>query len=360
MQRKAVRNGSDVNTIVEVGSVRFGHDPFPVIAGPRAIESENQIMEVARAVASAGAAVLRGGVFESSPSPYAFPGLGEPGLELLRQAGEEVGLPTMTKALEPKDVDLVADHVDMIYVDPGSMQNFELLRVIGRSGRPVLLERGGSATVDEWLWAAEYVLAEGNDQVVLCEAGIRTFEKSTRATLDLSAIPVLREKSHLPVIVAPSAAVGSAARIQPLALAALGVGADGIMIEVHPDPSTSRTSVSHHITPDSFSRLMEALGVNRIRMNIDMLDRDIVRLLARRHRMAMEIGRIKAERGMPVHIPEREEELLGIIREEADHSGLDPERVERIFILILEQSRDAQHRARTGPGFGPARNVSIT
>lgn len=346
MQRKAVRNGSDANTIVEVGSVRFGHDPFPVIAGPRAIESEDQIFQVARSVAAAGAAVLRGGVFEASPSPYSFPGLGVPGLELLRQAGNEVGLPTMTKALEPKDVDLVARHVDMIYVDPGSMQNFELLRVIGRSGKPVLLERGGSATVDEWLWAAEYILAEGNDQLVLCEAGIRTFENSTRATLDLSAIPVLKEKSPLPVIVAPSAAVGSPARIQPLALAAQGVGADGIMIEVHPDPSASRTYVSHHITPASFEQLMDALGVNRIRMNIDMLDRDLVRLLARRHRMAMEIGRIKAERGIPVQVPEREEELLRIIREEAELCGLDARQVERIFVLILEQSRDAQHRER--------------
>lgn len=347
MERKAVRNGSDANTIVEVGSTRFGHDLFPAIAGPRAVESEEQIMEVAAAVAEAGAAMLRGGVFESSASPYAFPGLGEPGLKMLQQAGQAVGLPTLTKALEPKDVELVADHVDMIYVDPGSMQNFELLREIGRTGKPVLLERGGSATVDEWLWATEYVLAEGNDQVVLCEAGIRTFEKSTPATLDLSAIPVVKEKSHLPVIVAPSAAVGSRARIQPLALAAQGVGADGIMIEVHPDPVTARTHVSHQLTIADFARLMDALGVNRIRLNIDMINRDLVRLLANRHRMAMRVGRIKAERGMPVQIPEREEELLAIIREEAERAGMDPDSVEKIFVLILEQSRDAQHRKRT-------------
>ncbi len=346
MERKAIRNGSDIDTIVHVGSTRFGYDPFPVIAGPRAVESEEQIMVVATEVAEAGAAVLRGGVFESSTSPYAFPGLGEPGLKLLSKAGEEVGLPTLTKALEPKDVDMVAEHVDMIYVDPGSMQNFELLRVIGRSGKPVLLERGGSATVDEWLWAAEYLLAEGNDQVVLCEAGIRTFERSTRATLDLSAIPVLQEKSPLPVIVAPSAAVGSPGRIQPLALAAQGVGADGLMVEVHPDPSTSRTSVSHHITIQAFSRLMDALGVNRLRMNIDQIDRDLVRLLAKRHRMAMQVGRIKAERGMPVQIPEREEELLALIKDEAGNAGLDPDQVARIFVLILQQSRDAQRRKR--------------
>ena len=346
MERKAIRNGSDAKTIVTVGSTRFGHDPFPVIAGPRVVESEKQIMEVATAVAEAGAHVLRGGVFESGASPYAFSGLGEPGLKLLQKAGAEVGLPTLTKALEPKDVDAVAAHVDMIYVDPGSMQNFELLRVIGQSGKPVLLERGGSATVDEWLWATEYILAEGNNNVVLCEAGIRTFEQSTRATLDLSAIPVLKEKSHLPVIVAPSAAVGSQARIQPLALAAQGVGADGIMIEVHPDPSKSRTNVSNHITIEAFAQLMDALGVNRIRMKIDMIDRDLVRLLARRHRLAMEVGKIKAERGIPVQVPEIEEKLLASIREEAVRRGLDPSKMEQILQLILEQSREAQYKER--------------
>lgn len=348
MERRALRNGSPVDTIVAVGETRFGHDPFPTIAGPRAVESEEQIMEVATVVADAGAAVLRGGVYESSASPYEFPGLGQPGLELLRDAGAEVGLPTVTKALEPKDVELVASHVDMIHVDPRSMQNFELLRVIGGTGKPVLLERGGSATVDEWLWAAEYVLAEGNDQVVLCEGGIRTFEKSTRATLDLSSIPVLKEISHLPVIVAPSAAAGSRTRIQPLSLAAQGVGSDGLMVEVHPDPMAARTAVSHQITFEMFTALMDALGVNRVRMNIDMIDRDLVRLLARRYLMVMRVGRIKAERGMPVHVPEREEELLAVVRQEAERHGLVPVEVEKIFELILEQARNTQHRERAG------------
>lgn len=343
MERKAVRNGSEANTLVEVGAARFGRDPFPAIAGPRAVESEEQIMEVAEAVAEAGAAMLRGGVFESSSSPYAFSGLGEPGLELLQQAGQEVGLPTLTKALEPKDVDMVAGRVDMIHVDPGSMQNFELLRVIGSTGKPVLLERGGSATIDEWLWAAEYIFAEGNDQIVLCEGGIRTF--AAPAALDLGAIPVLKEKSHLPVIAAPSGAAGSAARIQPLALAAQGVGADGIMIEVHPDPGTARTNVSHQLTIPDFARLMDALGVNRIRMKIDLINRDLVRLLANRRRMVMEVGRIKAERGIPIHVPEREEELLAVVREEAALAGLDPEQVEKVFVLILEHSREAQRRS---------------
>ena len=340
MERRALRNGSTTNTIVEVGLTRFGQDPFPTIAGPRAVESEEQIRAIAEAVSEGGAAVLRGGVFESSASPYAFPGLGEPGLRLLRDAGAEFGLPTVTKALEPKDVDLVASHVDMIHVDPRSMQNFELLRVIGQTGKPVLLERGGSATVDEWLWAAEYVLAEDNDRIVLCEGGIRTFEHSTRATLDLSSIPVLKETSHLPVIVAPSAAAGSRTRIRPLALAAQGVGADGLMVEVHPDPMGARTEVSHQITFEMFTDLMDALGVNRVRHNIDLINRDLVRLLARRHRMVMRIGQLKAERGMPVHVPEREEELLAIVRQEAERHGLDPAEVERIFELILAQARE--------------------
>ncbi len=350
MERKAIRATPADHTVVRVGPVRFGHDPFPVIAGPRAVESEEQVMQVAEVVAAAGGSVLRGGAFKPTSSPYAFAGLGAEGLRLLAQAGRSVGLPTVTKVLEQKDVGLVAEHVDMIHIDPGSMQNFELLRVVGQAGKPVLLERGGSATIDEWLWSAEYILAEGNDQIVMCEAGIRTFEQSTTATLDLSAVPVIKEQSHLPVIVAPSAAAGAQARMKPLALAAQGVGADGIMIEVHPDPSSARTTESQQLNPAAFADLMNALGVHRIRLNIDMIDRDMVRLMASRHELAMEIGRMKAERGMPVRIPERERELLDIIREEAEERGLDPDEVEAVFNLILEHSRAAQRRERAGGG----------
>ncbi len=346
MKRNALRNGSSEDIVVDVGGTRFGRDPFPTIAGPRAVESEEQIVAIAQAVADAGAAVLRGGVFESTSSPYAFSGLGAPGLELLSGAGAEVGLPTLTKAWEPNEVEVVASHVDMIHVDPRSMQNFELLRIIGQTGKPVLLERGGSATVDEWLWAAEYILAEGNQQLVLCEGGIRTFEHSTRATLDLSSIPVLKETSPLPVIVAPSAAAGSRTRIQPLALAAQGVGADGLMVEVHTDPMGARTETSHQITPAMFTDLMDALGVHQVRTHIDMIDRDLVRILARRHRMVMRVGQIKTDRGMPVHIPEREEELLAVVSEEAERHGLNPDEIRQVFRIILEQSRQAQRRER--------------
>ena len=346
MERKAIRDESTADTVVTVGSVRFGHDPFPVIAGPRAVESEEQVMEAAEIVAAAGGAVLRGGAFKPASSPYAFAGLGEPALKLLKRAGESVGLPTVTKVLEQKDVDLVASQVDMIHIDPGSMQNFELLRVVGQAGKPVLLERGSSATVDEWLWSAEYILAEGNDQIVMCEAGIRTFEQSTTATLDLSSIPVMQEQSHLPVIVAPSGAAGAQGRIRPLALAAQGVGADGIMIEVHPNPSAAMTNESQQLNPTGFNELMSALGVHGIRLNIDMIDRDIVRLLSSRHNLAMEVGRIKADKGLPVRIPDRERELLDIIRTEAETTGLEPDKVETIFALILEQSRAAQRLER--------------
>ena len=346
MERKAIRTEETADTIVKVGGVRFGRDRFPVIAGPRAVESEEQVMEAAQAVASAGAAVLRGGAFKPASSPYAFAGLGAPALTMLKNAGEAVGLPTVTKVLEPKDVDLVAEHVDMIHIDPGSMQNFELLREVGQTGRPILLERGGSATIDEWLWSAEYVLAEGNDQVVMCEAGIRTFEKATTATLDLSSVPVVKEQSHLPVIVAPSGAAGAQRRMRPMALAAQGAGADGIMIEVHPNPSDAKTDESQQLNPTAFVELMDALGVHRIRLNIDMIDRDLVRLLAARHEAAMEIGRMKADRGMPVRVPERERELLDIVRSEAGELGIDPDATEAIFNLILEQSRAAQRRER--------------
>ena len=210
----------------------------------------------------------------------------------------------------------------------------------------MLLERGGSATVDEWLWSAEYILAENNDQIVMCEAGIRTFEQSTTATLDLTSVAVVKEQSHLPIIVAPSGAAGAQSRMRPMALAAQGVGADGIMIEVHPNPSDAQTMESQQLNPAGFAELMGALGVHRIRLNIDMIDRDLVRLLASRHELAMEIGRMKADSGSPVRAPLRERELLDIIRAEAETSGLDPDQMEILFNLILEQSRAAQRRAR--------------
>ena len=338
-ERKAIRAGRGVDrSVVVVAGVRFGHDPFPVIAGPCAIESEEQILKVAEAVAEAGGAVLRGNAFKPGSSPYDFRGLGDDALIMLERAGREVGLPTVSQVLEPSDVEAAAERVDMLEIHSGSMQNFELLKVAGRSGKPVLLRRAASATVDEWLWAAEYVLAEGNPDVVMVERGIRTFGGGTADTLDISSIPEVKELSHLPVIVDPSHAAGGAAKVGPLALAAQGVGADGVVLEVHPDPAHAKSNPSQ-LSIEEWAALMFRLGVNRMRAHIDLVDREIVRLLAKRQEMSLEIGRVKAERGLPIFAPERERELMEVIRKEAELCGIRPDHVEALFHLVLAESR---------------------
>jgi chorismate mutase len=234
---------------------------------------------------------------------------------------------------------------DMIEIGAGNMQNFELLREVGQQERPVLLKRGPSATIDEWLWAAEYILAEGNDQVVLCERGIRTFADDD--TLDISSVPIVKERTHLPVIVLPSHSAGSRARVVPLALAAQGVGADGLAVEVHPAPDQALVNSAGQLAASEFAQLMEALGINRMRKAIDLVDRDIVRMLSRRRDLALEIGRVKAERGMSVRSPAREAELVAVIRDEAALQKLDPEQVEAVFQVILAGSRAEQRRLRS-------------
>lgn len=346
MIRKAERSKTgSTSTVVQVGDVRFGHDPFPVIAGPCVIESEEQITEIAEVVATAGGSMLRAGTSVAGASPYEFRGLGSEGLKMLRAAGDRVGLPVVTQVIEPAGIPEATELSDMIEVGASNMQNFELLREIGQQERPVLLKRGPSATVDEWLWAAEYVLAEGNDNVVLCERGIRTFADDD--TLDISSIPIVKERTHLPVIVLPSHSAGSRARVVPLALAAQGVGADGLCVEVHPTPELALVNTSGQLAAPEFAQLMEALGINRMRKAIDLVDRDIVRALSRRRDLALQIGRVKAERGMSVRSPAREAELMEIIREEAVLQGLDPEQVEAIFQVILAGSRAEQRRLRS-------------
>lgn len=346
MERKATRNTGSTTTVVRIRDVRIGHDPFPVIAGPCAIESEQQMMEVAVAVANAGGSILRGNAFKHSSSPYSFRGLGDEGVLMLERAGRESGLPTVTQVLEPRDVAAVVDRVDLLEVHSGAMQNFELLREVGRTQMPVLLRRGPSATLDEWLWSAEYLLAEGNEQVVLVERGIRTFGSGQTDTLDIGAIPALKELSHLPVLVDPSHASGGAHRVPPLALAAQGVGADGLIVEVHPHPEEARTEGPLQLDPGAFVGLMFRLGVNRMRGHIDLIDREIVRLLARRQELAIEIGRVKATRDLPIRAPEREDELLAIIREEASIQGIDPRHVQALFELVLAESRAIQEAMR--------------
>jgi len=346
MDRKTSRTEGNVSTVVEIGSIRIGHDPFPVIAGPCAIESEEQMNEVAVAVAEAGGAILRGGAYKHNGTPYGFRGLGREGVKILAAAGQSVGLPVVTQVLEQAEAENAAEFVDLLEIGSGSMQDFELLRAVGRLGKPVLLRRGPSATLDEWLWAAEYLLAEGNGQVVMVERGVRTFGNNRGSDmLDLTAVPHMKELTHLPVMVDPSHAAGSAHKVQPLALAAQGVGADGIIIEVHPHPEGARTA-GPQLTLEGFAALMASLGINRLRQHIDQLDRQVVQLLARRQDLALEIGRTKAHRGLPIYMPDRESELLTVIEEEASHAGIDAGHVRALFQLVLAESRRLQQRLR--------------
>ena len=236
MEMKAHRNNGEGETSVTVGNVLIGAGAFTVMAGPCAIESEAQIMEAAEFIAEGGAAILRGGAFKIRRSPYDFQGLGLEALRYLRKAGDTYDLPVVSEVTEPDDVGVVAEHVDMVQVGASNMQNFVLLRAVGQIERPVLLKRGPSATIDEWLMAAEYILNEGNLNVVLGEQGIRTFDTRTASTLDISSIPVVKQLSHLPVIIDPSHASGASAIVAPLALAGRAAGADGLMVEVHPSP----------------------------------------------------------------------------------------------------------------------------
>jgi len=247
-------------TVVHVGDATFGGAGIAVIAGPCSVENRESLFDTARAVHGAGAVMLRGGAFKPRTSPYAFQGMGELGLRLLADARAETGLPVVTEVMDTRQVELVAGYADMLQIGARNMQNFALLAEVGRSGRPVLLKRGLSATVRELLHAAEYVLAEGNGNVVLCERGIRTFETAARNTLDVAAIPVLKAETHLPVIVDPSHAGGRAALVAPLAAAAIAAGADGLIVEVHANPEAALSDGEQSLDPSAFAALMRRLA----------------------------------------------------------------------------------------------------
>jgi 3-deoxy-7-phosphoheptulonate synthase len=245
-------------TVVRAGAASIGRG-FAVIAGPCAVETEEQTLVTARAVKAAGADLLRGGAFKPRTSPYAFQGLGMAGLKILGEAGAETGLPVVTEVLDPRDVSWVAEYADVLQIGTRNMQNFALLKEVGRAGKPVLLKRGMYSTLEEWLNCAEYILGEGNPDVILCERGIRTFEQYTRNTLDLSAVPALRELTHLPVMVDPTHATGRPGLIEPMSRGALAVGADGIMVEVHNNPSEALCDAQQALTIDRFTDLMRGL-----------------------------------------------------------------------------------------------------
>ncbi len=243
---------------IMVGNHQIGKD-IVVIAGPCSVESQDQILTAARQMKAAGATMLRGGAFKPRSSPYSFQGLGERGIRFLYAAKEETGLPIVSELMTPDHLPLFEQYVDVIQIGARNMQNYDLLKAVGRSHLPVLLKRGLSARVDEFLLAAEYIMAEGNDQVILCERGIRTFETATRSTLDLSAVPVLKEKTYLPVIVDPSHAAGRYDLVAPLSKAAIAVGADGLIIEVHPNPKEALCDGPQSLTPKRYGDLINSL-----------------------------------------------------------------------------------------------------
>ena len=259
--KKANRKFHPEDTVVSVGRAKIGGGNFSVIAGPCSVESEEQICAVAEDVKRSGAALLRGGAFKPRTSPYSFQGMGTPGLDLLMEAREKTGLPIVTEIMDPRMADLFEREVDVVQVGARNMQNFELLKEVGKMSKPILLKRGLSSTYEEWIMSAEYIMSEGNENVILCERGIRTFETYTRNTLDVSAIPAIKQMSHLPVIVDPSHAAGMYWMVEPLAMAAVAAGADGLIIEVHNDPPHAKCDGQQSLTPKKFDELMKKVKV---------------------------------------------------------------------------------------------------
>jgi len=255
----ASREFRRADTVVDVGGVKIGNDEVVIMAGPCSVEGEEMLLETARHVAAQGARILRGGAFKPRTSPYSFQGLGEAALKMMAAARDETGLKVVTEVISPGDVGLVARYADILQLGTRNMQNYALLQEAGRAGKPVLLKRGMSSTIEEWLLAAEYILSQGNRNVILCERGIRTFETSTRFTLDLNAVPLVRELSHLPVIVDPSQATGKWTLVGPMSLAAVAAGANGLIIEVHPMPNQALSDGAQSLDFAAFDRLMADL-----------------------------------------------------------------------------------------------------
>lgn len=253
------REARDGRSTVKIKDVVIGGDEFVVAAGPCAIESREQLLYTAYKVKEAGAKILRGGAYKPRTSPYSFQGLEEEGLKMLAEVASETGLITISEVVDRESLELAARYVDIVQIGTRNMQNFRLLKDVGRSNKPVLLKRGFSSTIEEWLMAAEYIVSEGNANVILCERGIRTFENATRNTLDLSAVPMVKELSHLPVIVDPSHSTGRRSLVTPMALAAAAAGADGLLIEVHPEPEKALCDGPQSLRPDEFGTLMKQL-----------------------------------------------------------------------------------------------------
>lgn len=339
---------------IEVNGVTIGGKEIILMGGPCAVESSIQMSQSAETVKKAGGKILRGGVFKPRTSPYSFQGLGQEGLNYLVEAAKEQDLLCVTEVIDPQSLDLVVDKVDIIQIGARNMQNFELLKLVGKIDKPIILKRGLSATIEEWLLAAEYILAAGNPRVILCERGIRTYEPSTRNTLDISAVGVAKELSHLPVIVDPSHAAGRRDLIPSLSKAALAAGADGLLIEMHPNPSAAVSDGPQSLHPEEFVQLAQELGVvaesvhrfftcnwseegdtlESLRSEIDKIDQTIVEQLAARMRIVKKVGDQK--RLDRVKDTGREKEVMQRLINLAMELQLSPELIKKIYPYIFE------------------------
>jgi len=342
-QLKSHRKPGVKTTVVAAVDVRFGDGAFPVLAGPGAVESEEQILATANAVSDAGGLVLRSATY--LPDDLAGPTapLGEDGLWLLEHASRATGLATSTFVFEPEHITPAVAHVDILEVGPSRMRDEALLSAVGRSGLPVIVHRGAAATVDEWLVAADSVMS-GGASVILCERGSDGFDPRTAGTVDISAVTVVQKLSHLPVLVNPAPTVGSLELIGPLALAARVAGADGLMVAVHPDPDSAGFRAGGHLDFGAFAALMESLGIPSLRDEIDRIDRELLKLIARRLKSSVEIGQIKASQGLPMVSPSREEELVAEARDDAEAMDLDPDYIEEVMRVVLRHSKHAQRK----------------
>ena len=355
--RTRITIGGNKGTPIGAGS------PLVVMAGPCAVESHDQLFETAALVKREGAHVLRGGAYKPRTSPYAFQGLAEDGLKLMAEAREKTGLPIVSEMTDGSQMELFEQYVDVIQIGSRNMHNFTLLRAAGQGRTPVMLKRGFGATIDEWLMAAEYILSAGNANVILCERGIRTFERATRNTLDLSAVPVLREMTHLPVVVDPSHGTGKRSLVAPMAVGAAAVGADGIIIEVHPDPPHALSDGDQSLSFPEFGALMDELrrfeflkrgvgavaspgvtpeGIDGMRSRIDAIDDQLLGLVDERAQLALAISEAKGPSGNG-HDPQREHTLID--RARAKEGGvLDGEELEKVMEAVLRASRQMQRR----------------
>ena len=269
--KKANRKFHPRDTVVNVNGVEIGGGCFGVIAGPCSVESEEQIIAIAHEVQMAGACMLRGGAFKPRTSPYSFQGMGTPGLKLLLEAKAETGMPIVTEIMSPKHCELFEEKVDLVQIGARNMQNFDLLKEVGKMSKPILLKRGLSNSYEEWIMSAEYIMSEGNENVILCERGIRTFERYTRNTLDVSAIPAIKRLSHLPIVVDPSHSGGYSWLVEPLAMAAVAAGADGLIIEVHNDPKHALCDGQQSLTPPQFGQMM-----GKVQKVVDLMGKRVV------------------------------------------------------------------------------------